>query len=110
MSDFFVTFGMQYPREQHPSWPYAHHDGWLRVEAPSYDAARGLVVARLGTAWSMLYTASEHEPEYYPRGELGVLRTDGSINDDRARALLTVETDAARAAVALFRDGDRDRP
>ena len=81
--NFYVTFGSQYPREPHPTWEFAHADGWVLVEAPSYDAARHAVTEWLGSRWSMLYAAEEWEPQYFPRGELAVL----TVNADGTRTL-----------------------
>lgn len=66
---FYVTFGMQYPREPHPVWPGAHHDGYVVIVAPDERTARGAAFAAFGQHWSMIY---EHEPDpgYFPLGEL----------------------------------------
>lgn len=70
--EYYVTFGSQYtPRnERHPNYDKAHRDGWVVVEAASYEQARAEVVRRLGTRWSMLYGTDGWEPEYFPLGEL----------------------------------------
>lgn len=73
-----VTFGRRYAHEPHPSFPGAHPDGWLTVEAAdglSYEAIRAGVIQILGTNWCALYDAARQDPEdedelYYPMGEL----------------------------------------
>jgi hypothetical protein len=42
MAEYYVTFGFQYPREPHPRFPEAHHDGWATIVAASASEARGI--------------------------------------------------------------------
>lgn len=72
MPEYFLTFGSQYtPRNQrHPTFDKAHADGWVVIDADSYEQARAEVVRRLDTRWSMLYGADGFEPEFFPLGEL----------------------------------------
>jgi hypothetical protein len=73
-TDFYVTFGQQYPREQHPVWADADHDGWVRITARSYDAAMTVARKHLGVYWSNIYGAdvwdADRDHEFYPKGEL----------------------------------------
>jgi hypothetical protein len=79
---FYVTFGQRYAREEHPSFPEAHPDGWVEVIADTEYAARVLTKKRLGTAWSHMYTEKiwkkyeENENSFarFPRGSLGTFR------------------------------------
>jgi len=73
MPEYRVTFGQQYPREDHPRLPQiAHHDGWLTIIADTYDDARDLTLRLCGQHWSMLYDSTEHAGMdlLYPLGEL----------------------------------------
>lgn len=72
--EWFVTFGQQYPREPHPTFPGADHDGFVVIEAPDETTARRTAVDRLGQRWAFIYsaddwTAGDHA-DYYPKGEL----------------------------------------
>ena len=89
MTDFYVTFGSQYPREGHPTWAGAHRDGWLRVVADDELAARLAVIEKLGRAWSSIYESlADMSVEYYPLGELGVLQDGQITNSDYVAAWL----------------------
>lgn len=70
LAEFYVTFGQRYSRERHPSLPAAHPDGWVVVVAPNMDAARHYAHLRLGSHWSGIYDAEDHNPDLYPLGEL----------------------------------------
>jgi hypothetical protein len=66
---FYITFGCQYAREPHPTYPDAHPDGYVTIIAPDERTARGAAFAAFGQAWSMIYTEPP-EPYFAPRGEL----------------------------------------
>ena len=71
--EFFVTFGQRYAREQHPTIDQAHPDGWLVIEAESWDDARAVAERELGTNWSHLHTKEDFfkdAEQLYPRGEI----------------------------------------
>ncbi len=70
----YVTFGQRYAREEHPDLPNAHPDGWLEVWAESYDLARLLTFALLGSRWSNIHDEQDWEPEWYPAGRLATVR------------------------------------
>lgn len=92
MPKFYLTFGVQYSREEHPRWAGADPNGWVLIEAPSEPDARELAVAHFGIHWSMLYP-SQHFPEalnkqkYYPIGELAVLTAAGLTESQPIRTL-----------------------
>jgi hypothetical protein len=69
---FFVTFGQKYRRERHPTFPEAHPDGWLTIEATDMYEARRAAYQMLGTGWSWLYDEQDldWDPKYYPNGEI----------------------------------------
>lgn len=86
--DLYITFGLKYGAEAHPTWSPAHPDGYLRViGADSHDDARDAAVRLLGSAWAFDYTAPPPR-RYAPRGELGVLdaRTDVVVTTTAAGA------------------------
>lgn len=77
---FYVTFGQKYARETHPMFPDAHPDGWIEVEADTEYAARCVVVQKIGTGWSSIYSeeswlawedTGRTNDELYPRGCIG---------------------------------------
>jgi hypothetical protein len=73
MQEFFVTFGQRYAQEPHPVLADAHPDGWLVIEAESWDEARAAVATALGTSWSNLYEKTDFMQDaarLYPRGEI----------------------------------------
>jgi hypothetical protein len=72
MKEFAITFGEKYLTETHPSWALAHPEGYLVVEAPSWDHARLVALERLGREWSFIYPMTDFRNKYlFPRGELG---------------------------------------
>ena len=74
MTEYRLTFGVQYAHEPHPAWDGAHPDGWVAIEAPDEAAARELAATALGSAWAFLYGPGEGLVEsYHPRGEIGRL-------------------------------------
>ena len=79
-TEFRVTFGQKYRREDHPTLPEAHPDGWLAVFAADEHQARLLTFDKLGTAWSMLRPPMPDDLDWYPRGELARLSADGEAS------------------------------
>lgn len=72
--EFFVTFGQRYAREQHPTIEQAHPDGWLVIEADSWEEARAVAARELGTSWSDLVSKDDFMKDaerLYPKGEIG---------------------------------------
>lgn len=71
--EYFVTFGQRYAQAQHPTIEKAHPDGWLVIEADSYEAARAVAARELGTSWSNLHDKDDFMKDaerLYPRGEI----------------------------------------
>lgn len=70
------TFGVQYADEPHPSgYEWVHPDGVVLIEAPNEPAARQIMVAYFGTAWSSSYPFDRAELlKRFPRGILAVVR------------------------------------
>ena len=96
MSEYRVTFGQRYAREEHPRWASAHPDGWLTILAPTKSRAREVAVAFLGAYWADLYLASDHDDwSIYPLGELHRI-------DDRAEHLAWCK----KRALAYVDQGD----
>lgn len=75
MAEFFLTFGVQYRVEPHPTWPECNPSGWVRITASSYEEARAIAIDRFGLWWSMLTPAANFNPNstFFPAGELMVL-------------------------------------
>lgn len=67
---YFVTFGQRYAREPHPTFPAAHPDGWLEIEAPNYAAANQAAHDFLGSHFALLYEERNFDPSFFPRGPL----------------------------------------
>ena len=71
MNEYRVTFGQKYPREPHPYYDRAHHNGFVTILAPSEEAARAYAVARLGRQWAFLYSIdSPTDWSFFPLGEI----------------------------------------
>lgn len=74
VKDFFLTFGVQFHTEPHPTWPECNPSGYVRITARTYEQARDIAVARFGQAWSMLTPSANFTPDrFFPAGELMVL-------------------------------------
>lgn len=71
--DFFLTFGIAYNSEPHPTWPECNPKGWVRITAPTYEEARALAITRFGLDWSSLTPAPNFNRRFFPAGELMVL-------------------------------------
>lgn len=76
MNEYFLTFGQQYSRIQHPRFPTAHPDGWVTIEAVDMDMARAVAFRCFDKYWSDLYDADTFQPEFYRRGQLLRLLAD----------------------------------
>jgi hypothetical protein len=75
LSSYYLTFGVGYEDFPHPRGDWIHPDGWVTVVAPSYHAARVVVVGLFGWHWSDIYEAEHYESgaldvAKFPRGEL----------------------------------------
>ena len=83
MPDFYLTFGQKYPREPHPSWGAAHHNGWVRlVGAADRADARGWVTALFGRQWSEVYDSLHGFTALFPLGEIGRVDVTGYDRQD----------------------------
>lgn len=71
----YITFGVQYERDPHPSFAAAHPSGYFVIEAPTQVACRELAVLLFNRAWAFDYTEAEFDPSYHPMGELGRIST-----------------------------------
>lgn len=69
LQEFRLTFGLRYGDEPHPSFPAANPNGWVAVTAEDYEAARALVVERIGNTWAFLYPVDKFQASYHPAGE-----------------------------------------
>jgi hypothetical protein len=85
MPIFYATFGQRFPREPHPTFPRAHHDGWVAFDAPDQTAASDAAFRAFGDDWSMLY-ADQPDRDFFPLGELDRYRVSREV-ETRARAL-----------------------
>lgn len=68
----YVTFGQRYRSEPHPTLGKVDPDGWIEIEADTYDEARDIAVNLTKTS---AYTAAfafcyDEKPEarYFPNG------------------------------------------
>jgi hypothetical protein len=64
MKRYYLTFGQQNPQR----------DGYILVMAVSYEDARAKVIEVYGIKWSGLYAEKDFANEYFPKGQLGVLK------------------------------------
>jgi len=70
MNQFMVTFGQRFRYDEHATFPAAHPDGWVTIEAENVDDARELAFEHLDAEWAFLYTADDFNAALYPLGEL----------------------------------------
>lgn len=86
LEPFYVTFGSQYPREEHPTWSGANKDGYFVIHAPDELSARKLAFGLFGEKWSMIYTAAEFDPNsdenkrWYTLGRIGYAATTARLH------------------------------
>jgi hypothetical protein len=57
-------------------FPQAHPDGWVAVEAPSWEAARATVMLHIGPFWAFLFSEDDfaNSRVLYPLGELAQIK------------------------------------
>lgn len=70
--NYYVTFGQQSRREPHPTFPKAHPDGWVRIEAESYPEARTCAWDVFDDQFATMYPEDDFKTEYFPKGEIAV--------------------------------------
>lgn len=68
MSTFYLTFPLRYKYDEHPSGQSISPDGWVEIEADSYDKARSTAFETFGSAWAFLYEKKDFTPELFPAG------------------------------------------
>lgn len=61
---FYLTFGQNSPFK----------NGWVSVFAPSYEDARKLIFQIFSKKWAMLYEEGDFQSDYFPEGELGIIK------------------------------------
>jgi hypothetical protein len=86
MELYYVTFGQRYRHDPHPLFPRAHPDGWVAIEAGSWERARDVAFGLFGQYWSFIYTEAEFDPSHFPRGELARVLA-GQLPADVAKSL-----------------------
>lgn len=74
MDRFYVTFGSGHWRSL--GGVELHPDMALEVIADTETDARILTSDAVGTRWASMYTASDFDISYHPRGITAVLRRD----------------------------------
>jgi len=71
---FYFTFGQRYAREEHPSYPLAHPNGWVTIVAKDWETARRKAEELFTHDGQLLfshdYDDSNFESEYFPMGEI----------------------------------------
>lgn len=79
LKEFYFTFGVQYRHVLHPVFPSAQlTDGYITVEAPSENQARGMMWGLCGNRWAFVYPTPP-SPVFQPLGELGRISWQGLI-------------------------------
>ena len=68
MKTWYLTFGQRYRDEPHPSGFDIDPDGYVKISAASYDAAREIAVKNFGLAWCFLYSDKEIVRRCFPAG------------------------------------------
>ena len=69
---FYLTFGQQYRREEHPSGHSVHPDGYVEIIANNLEAAREKAFATFGPDWFTVYLTIP-SLEHFPRGRIFTL-------------------------------------
>lgn len=75
ISEFAVTFGVQYKHQPHPVFQQSNvADGYVVIEAPDEEQAREISNILFNDEWSMIYDDSDprspKNSEYFPLGEI----------------------------------------
>ncbi len=69
MTEFLVTFGVQYAYDRHPTRDDVHPDGVALITAADETAARRVAIATFDQAWSHIYANDDTFPwHHFPRG------------------------------------------
>lgn len=87
VSTYCLTFGDQFRSEEHPTFPAAHPDGWVEVEADDYSHAVRIGYALFGGKWASAYPRHLIQEQFFPRGCLAVFDSRGvSVQSDAPSA------------------------
>ncbi len=73
MATYCLTFGEKFRREPHPTFPEAHPDGWVEVDADDIAEATSIGLRLFGNDWARVYTRSGISERHFPRGCVGVV-------------------------------------
>lgn len=80
---WFVSFGVQYPREPHPRHEWVSGEGLVRVEVDDELEARKLTIGHFDRKWSCVYAEDELPQEqrdrFFPLGVLATITADGEL-------------------------------
>lgn len=68
--NYYFTFGQQYNGSNHPKYPNAHKDGWVRIIAQSEGIARNKAFELFGPAFGSSYPEDKFKKGYFPMGEI----------------------------------------
>lgn len=71
MSQYRLTVGQKYRTEKHPQG--LHPDGWVTINADTYDEARQKAFQNFDLSWAFIYSVDELDDKMFPRGELMVI-------------------------------------
>jgi len=67
---FYLTFGNRYKYQPHPSGIAINPDGYVLIQAYTYDEARAKAFEIFGPAWAFLYTENNFQARFFPVGML----------------------------------------
>ena len=86
LRDFILTFPLRFarPDQEHPTFPAAHPNGWVRISAPNYIEAKEYAFETFGHDWAFLYPDTELVDTHhlYPLGELTHHTTTGDYRPE----------------------------
>lgn len=82
---YYVTFGVRYAYEEHPTSPNVDPDGVVEVEADSLDDAIEIVQDTFDRKYCSVYETDDNNSifEYFPKGIIGVASKGNMIWLDR---------------------------
>lgn len=68
--EFRVTFGTAHNEDHAALNLGVLSEGWVTIEAPNEEIARGIALGIFGPKWAFLYEKDEFHPHHYTQGEL----------------------------------------
>lgn len=77
---FFLTFGIRYKYESHPSGVKINPDGYIIIHAYSYYDARNLAFSKFGDAWFRVYDVNSFDASYFPAGVIAEIGNEENLN------------------------------